>query len=148
MQRRFGLSKSKITAFEQCPKRLWLQTHRPELAEHDDGAEARFATGHEVGAIACQLAVGGVMIEAKPDLATAVARTRELLAAGHRAPIFEATFEHDGVLVRVDVLEPEGNGWRMAEVKSSTKPKDYHLGDLATQIWVARRAGVSMVLSA
>src|SRR5690242_20493609 len=30
----------------------------------------------------------------------------------------------------------------MAEVKSSTKAKDYHLGDLATQLWVARHAGV------
>ena len=40
--RRFGLSKSRITAFEQCPKKLWLATHRPELAEQDEGAEARF----------------------------------------------------------------------------------------------------------
>ena len=31
-QRRFGLSKSRINAFEQCPKRLWLMVHRPELA--------------------------------------------------------------------------------------------------------------------
>ena len=28
---RFGLSKSKIAAFEQCPKRLWLSVHRPDL---------------------------------------------------------------------------------------------------------------------
>ena len=28
--RRFGLSKSKITAFEQCPKKLWLATHQGE----------------------------------------------------------------------------------------------------------------------
>jgi len=33
--RQFGLSKSKITSFEQCPKRLWLQTHRADLAELD-----------------------------------------------------------------------------------------------------------------
>ena len=47
--RRFGLSKSKITAFEQCPKKLWLATHRPGLAEQDAGAEARFAIGNDVG---------------------------------------------------------------------------------------------------
>ena len=69
--RRFGLSKSKITMFEQCPKRLWLSVHRREMAEQDDGAEARFATGHEVGAIACALLQGGVMIKAEPDLAAA-----------------------------------------------------------------------------
>ncbi|MGZ3278033.1 MAG: DUF2779 domain-containing protein [Caulobacteraceae bacterium] len=144
MTRRFGLSKSKIAAFEQCPKRLWLQVHRPELAKPGTGAEARFATGHEVGAIACGLLPDGVMVEADPNLAAALATTQALLEGGHDRPIFEATLEHDGVLVRIDVLEPDGNGWRMAEVKSSTKPKDYHLGDLATQLWVAREAGVTI----
>lgn len=141
--RRFGLSKSKITAFEQCPKRLWLSVHRHELAEQDEGAEARFATGHEVGAIACALLPDGVMVEAEPNLSAALATTQALLDGGHDRPIFEATLQHDGVLVRVDVLEPDGCGrWRMAEVKSSTRSKDYHLGDLATQLWVARQAGV------
>jgi CRISPR/Cas system-associated exonuclease Cas4 (RecB family) len=141
--RRFGLSKSKITMFEQCPKRLWLSVHRPELAEQDEGAEARFATGHEVGAIACALLPDGVMVEAEPDLSAALATTRSLLDGGHDRSIFEATLQHDGVLVRIDVLEPDGaEGWRMVEVKSSTKAKDYHLGDLATQLWVARNSSV------
>lgn len=141
--RRFGLSKSKITMFEQCPKRLWLSVHRPELADQDEGAEMRFATGHEVGAVACALLPDGVMIEAKPDLAAALAATQALLDGDHDRPIFEATLQHDGVLVRIDVLEPDGSGgWRMAEVKSSTKAKDYHVGDLATQLWVASQAGV------
>lgn len=132
--RRFGLSKSRITAFEQCPRRLWLSIHNPDVAEFDEGAEARFATGHEVGAVACALYPEGVMVEAEPNLAAALARTVELIANDHPGPIFEATFEHDGVLVRVDLLfrEPDGR-WRMAEVKSSTSAKDYHLGDLATQ---------------
>lgn len=147
--RRYGLSKSKIMAFEQCPKRLWLSVHRRELAEHDDGAEVRFATGHEVGAIACALLPDGVMVEAAPDLAAALTTTRALLAADHDHPIFEATLEHDNVLVRIDVLEPDGaGGWRMAEVKSSTKAKDYHVGDLATQLWVAREAGVRVTSAA
>jgi len=147
--RRFGLSKSKITAFEQCPKRLWLSVHRRDLAEQDDGAEARFATGHEVGAVACALLPDGVMVEAEPDLAAALATTRALLDGGHDKPIFEATLEHEGVLVRIDVLEPDGaGGWHMAEVKSSTKAKDYHVGDLATQLWVARNAGVPVMSAA
>ncbi len=144
MARQFGLSKSRITAFEQCPKRLWLQVHRPELAVRDEGAEARFATGHEVGAIAYGLLPDGVMVEAEPDLTAALSATKALLAGGHDRPIFEATLEHDGVLVRIDILEPDGDGWRMAEVKSSTRAKDYHLGDLATQLWVAREAGVTV----
>jgi CRISPR/Cas system-associated exonuclease Cas4 (RecB family) len=143
--RRFGLSKSKITAFEQCPKKLWLATHRPELAQLDDGAEARFATGHEVGDEACRQCAGGVMVQAEPNLAAALETTRALIESGHDAPIFEATFEHEGVLVRCDVLEPDGvGGWRMAEVKSSGGPKPYHKGDLATQIWVVENAGAQV----
>lgn len=142
-KRRYGLSKSKIAAFEQCPKRLWLSVHRPEHAMHSAGAQTRFAAGHAVGAVACGLLPDGVMIEAEPDLSAAVTATRALIDSGHDKPIFEATIEHDGVLVRVDVLEPDGAGaWRMAEVKSSTGAKYYHLGDLATQIWVARNAGI------
>lgn len=142
--RRFGLSKSKITAFEQCPKRLWLATHRPELAEQDEGAEARFATGNDVGAIACALHPGGFMVDA-PNLTAALATTASLITGGHPGPIFESTFEHDGVLVRVDVLEKlDGGGWAAAEVKSSGSVKDYHRGDLATQVWVMREAGINL----
>ena len=141
---RFGLSKSKITAFEQCSRRLWQQVHAPGRAELDEGAEARFAAGHEVGALACALYPQGVMVEAEPNLSAAVAETLRLLEEGHPGPIFEATFEHDGVLVRVDILARNGNGWRMFEVKSSTGAKDYHRGDLATQVWVAREAGIEV----
>lgn len=140
-----GLSKSRITAFEQCPKRLWLQVHRRELAELDAGAEARFASGHDVGAIACALHPDGVMIEAEPDLAAALTTTAELMAQDSRQALFEATFAHEGVLVRVDVLEPCPDGrWHVAEVKSSTSRKDYHLGDLATQIWVMQQNEVAI----
>ena len=105
----------------------------------------RFAGGNEVGDIACALNPLGVMVEAEPDLTAALATTARLLAVGHAGPIFEATFQHEGVLVRVDVLErAEGNAWRAAEVKSSTGVKDYHRGDLATQIWVMRGAGLEM----
>ena len=73
------------------------------------------------------------MVEAEPDLHAAIVRTRELIDQGHSSAIFEATFSHDGVLVRVDIMEPDGKGkWRVAEVKSSTSVKDYHVGDLAT----------------
>ena len=138
-----GLSKSKLTTFEQCAKKLWLSVHRRDLVQIDPGSSLRFQIGHEVGAIACALHPGGVMVQAEPDLAAAVQITKALIEGGWPAAIFEATFVHDGVLVRVDILCPDGaGGWTIAEVKSSTGVKDYHLGDLATQVWVASGAGV------
>lgn len=140
-----GLSKSRVTAFEQCPKRLWLQVNKRELAVLDAGAEARFASGHDVGAAACALHPDGVMIEAEPDLAAAVDITADIIASGSRQVLFEATFVYDGVLVRVDILEPVSEGgWHVAEVKSSTSRKDCHLGDLATQIWVMQQNNVAV----
>lgn len=145
LRRRFGLSKSQITAFEQCPKRLWLAIHQPEVAEQEEGAEARFATGNAVGDIACALHRGGFMVETEPNFSAALATTATLIASGHPGPIFEAAFEHEGVLVRVDMLEQvEGGGWAAAEVKSSGSVKGYHRGDLATQIWVMREAGIDL----
>lgn len=141
----FGLSKSRITSFEQCPKKLWLSVHRREHAEVQAPSELRFKAGHQVGTIACELASGGIMIEAQPDLNAALKKTAELLAAGHRGPIFEATFSYDGVLIQADILEPVGeSGWRIVEVKSSTGVKDYHLGDLATQVWVIEHCGIEI----
>ena len=142
--RRHGLSKSRLTSFEQCPKRLWLSIHKRNESVVDAASEARFAEGHQVGDIACALCPGGVMVEAEPDLATALETTRALLDSGHRAPIFEATFERDGLLIRADVLEPVKGGWHMAEVKSSTGVKDYHKADLATQLWVMETQNVKI----
>jgi len=48
------LSKSKIISFRQCPKRLWLELHRPELRD-DSGSEIVFAIGNQVGDVARQI---------------------------------------------------------------------------------------------
>ena len=145
--RAFGLSKSRIAAFEQCPRRLWLQVHKPELADADKCSRHGFVAGHAVGELACQLVPGGVMVGMAPDMAAAIARTAELVAAGDRA-IYEATFVYDGVLVRVDIMVPEatldGAKWHVAEVKSSTGLKPPHVGDLATQLWVMENCGVRL----
>ena len=47
-----GLSKSRLLAYRQCPKRLWLQVHRPELQEVSGEAAMAFGHGHTVGAVA------------------------------------------------------------------------------------------------
>lgn len=144
MIRQPGLSKSKITLFEQCPKRLWLSVHRPELADERPDVQRGFAEGHRVGDLACSLLPGGVMISADGGMGRAVEQTASLISGGHDGPVFEATFAHECVLVRVDILEPVDDGWHIAEVKNTTGVKDYHIGDLATQLWVMKSAGIKV----
>ena len=142
-----GLSKSRISAFEQCPRRLWQQVHARERSDVDASTQMSFAAGHAVGDLACSQVEQGIMVEADPDLQAALAHTAELVAIADR-PIFEATFEHKGVLVRVDILVPEysaaGLAWHIHEVKSSGSAKSYHIGDLATQYWVIANCGVTI----
>lgn len=144
MSKRHGLSKSRITLFEQCPRRLWLSVHRPELAEVSANTRAAFAHGHQIGALACELLPHGIMVDDANGLGAALDQTATLLATGVDRPLFEATFVHEGVLIRADLMLPTGNGWHIAEVKNTTGVKDYHRGDLATQLWVMRGAGVKV----
>lgn len=144
------LSKSKILAFRQCPKRLWLEIHRRELQKDSADTEARFAVGHQVGEVARRLfdpKGTGRLIDVKTEgLEAAFARTRELLSSSQ--PVFEAGFTAAGAMAFADILLPlckKGrNVWRMIEVKSSTSIKDYHREDAAIQAYVARTAGVPL----
>jgi len=137
-----GLSKSRILLNLQCPKRLWLEVNHPELAVVDEGAGARMSAGNEVGEIARSLYPDGLLIE-PGSLAAALDETNAALAETPR-PLFEATFEAGGVLIRADLLIPEESGYRMAEVKSSTGVKDYHLADAAIQTWVCKKNGLPL----
>ena len=137
-----GLSKSRILEHRQCPRRLWLKVNRPELEEVSDGVMARFAVGNTVGDVARGLYPDGVPLE-HPDLALALRETARLMSEPPR-PLFEPTFQADGVLVRVDLLLPDGDRWRLAEVKSSTSVKPYHLTDAAVQAWVLRQCGIAL----
>ena len=148
MNRTIDLSQSRITLFEQCPKRLWRSVHRPDLAEETPGTRMAFADGYRVGDLACSLYPVGVMISAEHGLGQTVADTEALLGNGWDQPVFEATFAHGGVMVRVDLLLPDGDGWHVAGVKNTMGVKDYHLGDPATQIWVMRGAGVPVTTAA
>ena len=142
--RTFRLSKSRITAGLQCGKRLWLSIHRPELEVYSADTQRRFAAGHDVGGVARELYGPGVLIDGDGGLSRAVTETERLLAQPGDVTLFEATFRHRGVLVRTDVLERRDGRYRMVEVKSATRLKEYHLQDVAIQAWVTEGAGVPL----
>lgn len=137
----FRLSKSKIASFEHCPRRLWLQFHRRDAAHFDQDTLKRFQIGHIVGESARAAFRDGILVD--DDIETALIQTQDLLARVPPVPIFEATFQFEDVLIRADILEPDGAGaWRAIEVKASSRVKSHQISDLATQVWVMLGCGV------
>ena len=64
---------------------------------------------------------------------------------GDAPAIFEAAFEHQGVMCRVDVLVRAPNGeWDLVEVKSTGLANEVHVKDLAVQAWIVRGAEVKV----
>ena len=75
-------------------------------------------------------------------LRAAIDSTRALVAAGGREPIFEATFDHDGVSARIDVLDRSEPQPKLIEVKSSAHVKEHYLDDCAVQAWALAENGL------
>ncbi|BEG57242.1 DUF2779 domain-containing protein [Helicobacter sp. NHP21005] len=147
------LSKSKFIQGMRCPKMLWFAEHKPEVLEQANDAHGELDNemqeGKEVGQLARALFAGGVEVAYNTDIGQMVARTQELLKQGVKT-IYEATFEFQGVVVMVDILEIHSDGVVLNEVKSSTsvygdknktKPEKKYLWDLAVQYYVLKGCG-------
>ena len=131
------LSKTRYISGLQCHLRLWNDTFARGLAAEPDATlQAIFDTGTEVGELACERHPGGVLIaQDHRQVAEALEETQRIIQDESVPALFEAAFEHRGVLARADVIErlPEG-GWRLIEVKSATRAKDVFAQDLALQL--------------
>ena len=144
------LSKSKLISYRQCPKRLWLEIHNPELRQDSAASKSVFRTGHQVGDLARRIFDPdgtGTFVDLNADgYREAISKTSKHLFDGK--PIFEAGFSAGGAMAFSDVLLPtKKNGkttWKMIEVKASTSVKPYYEDDVAIQAFVARSSGVEL----
>lgn len=139
-----GLSKSRYLHGLQCPKYLWLETWHKELKnEFDETTEEILAQGHQVGALAQELFPGGVEIPYEGlSIEEQLQQTQKALKSSK--VIYEASFQHNGVFVKADILRKVRGGWELYEVKSSSKLKDTHSDDLAVQYHVITNAGIQI----
>jgi hypothetical protein len=145
MRAPIALSKTKLLSLGQCRRKLWLETYRPELVPEPSAEKtALLAGGAAVGAIARQLYGRGAghVVGFERGLRAAIDSTRLLVERGGREPIFEATFEHDGVSVRIDVLDRSEPLPKIVEVKSSVRVKDHYIDDCAIQAWALVQNGL------
>mgnify|MGYP000455484629 CR=1 FL=1 len=116
MPKKNSLSKSKLMAWRQCPRKLWLSVHNKDAAVVSPTTQARFARGNEVGGVARAQIPGGVYIDTKGDMDRALKETAAALRQKPRRSILEATFAHDDCRLHVDALIPEGRGYRLCGV--------------------------------
>lgn len=146
------LSKSKFLSGLQCHKRVYLEIHRPDLATPPDPSmQAILDMGTQIGLLARQRFPGGVLAAVGiRQREAALAQTMALLQDPKVPAIFEGAFEHEGVVVRVDILERVRDeagspfAWRLIEVKSSTRVKEVHLDDVAIQNYVLSGSGIPL----
>src|SRR3989442_7509632 len=140
------LSKSRFTSGLQCHKKLWWEVHEkdaPEL-QPEKVLQDLLDQGRQVGEAARARYPGGVLIDLPHNAgAERVAATQKALNEGAPA-VFEATFIADATFVAIDVLEKQGYGYRLTEVKSSSSQKDEHIPDVAVQARVAAACGVKI----
>ena len=138
MAQTVSLSKTKLLDYRQCPRKLWLNQYSPKLEDESAEAEARFQTGHVVGEAARQVYGhdGGHRISNTRGLRAAIGATAQLIEAGGSKPIFEATFDHQGLIVQIDILDRSADEARLIEVKSSASLKEHYADDCAIQAWV------------
>ena len=151
-----GLSKSRYTAFCQCPKNLWLKVYKPEEAAVDEALQARFKQGNKVGDLA--MGLFGEYKEAHAenpdgnlDLSLMVEQTRLWMKEGVKN-ICEASFIYEGGYCAVDILRKTNGGWSIYEVKSTSFPEfngqeaklEKYAPDIAYQKWVLTQCGVKV----
>ncbi len=138
------LSKSLFIKGLNCHKSLYLHKYHPELKDEVSPAlQARFDVGHEVGRKAQELFPGGIEIPYSADYAGQIEATEKAIRKGKKT-IYEASFGHDDVFVKVDILNKGKKGWNIYEVKSSTKIKDVYINDTALQYYVLKGAGIKL----
>lgn len=152
------LTKSDLQSLLQCPRKLWLEHHRPDLIPSDDpSAYRRAIDGNIVGAKAReQLGADFIWPPGDEDKARAAENARQLMAEAPDRPAAEAPFLRDGLYARADALVPEGGGYVLRETKASTfplkkdkvttaNPEDHHLDDVAIQAWVMETSNLKII---
>ena len=152
-----SLSKSRYTAFCQCPKNLWLKVYKPEEAKEDPALQAHFEQGNEVGDLAMGLFGPYKEVTVKNsdgslDLTAMCELTPQYMSQGVDN-ICEASFALDGHYCAVDILRRNGDGWDIYEVKSSSFSQandkltdlEKYAPDIAYQKWVLTQCDVKVI---
>jgi hypothetical protein len=141
MKEKGKLSKSRYMGYLQCPRLFYYSVNlKDQIPPFDEATLFRFKQGEMVGKAATDEFPGGVRVEPFP-LDAAVKNTQEALKNGAEY-VYEASFEHQGVHCKVDILHNLGKSvFDIYEVKSTKETSPEHIPDVAIQRWIIEGAG-------
>jgi hypothetical protein len=108
------LTKSTFLKGHQCHKYIYLDKYyKKEKDPLSEEQKKIFEGGHIVGAMAQKLFAGGLDVSLfSKSNDVLVQETKKLIEQGHTI-IYEATFEHNNVHVRADIILKEGDEWKI-----------------------------------
>jgi hypothetical protein len=143
---RHTLSKSTFIRGVQCLKSLYLYKKRYFLRDPLSAEQqAIFSRGTNVGVLARQMFPGGK--DATPPslslYSRAVTMTSDWITKKVEV-IYEAAFQHENVLVALDILVSTPEGWVGIEVKSSCSISETYILDAALQYYVITGSGLNL----
>lgn len=112
------LSKSRFKIALECPRKLVYSTDSryANTKNSDDLLKSLAEGGHQVGALAKLMHPGGIEITAD-TIDEQVLETERFLEQ-ENITLFEPTFRHGNLVVRVDVLIKKGHDIKLIEVKA------------------------------
>lgn len=140
------LSKSGFIRGVQCHKSLYLNRFHSNLRDPLSAEmKAKFTRGHTVGTLAQQLFPGGTDIRktAGMSVPAVIKHTAEAIQRGETV-IYEAGFEFEGIIIIMDILVQDEQGWHAYEVKSSVEIKEVYRLDAAFQYYIIEKSGLPL----
>ena len=144
-----GVTKTDYMRGMQCPKMLWLDSHKPQEKIIPPEILQKLDAGNEFGDKA--MGMFGEYVEMttyKPsgrlDYTAMLQKTQEHLALGTTV-LCEAAFSYYNNYCAVDILRKTDKGYELYEVKNSDGVKEQFVKDIGFQLWILKKCGVKVV---
>lgn len=144
-----GITKTDFMRGMQCPKMLWLDSHKPGEKIIPPETQLKLDAGNEFGDAA--MGMFGpyeemtVYLPGKkvPNKKAMIEKTRQHLALG-TAVICEAAFSYYNCYCAVDILRKTEQGYDFYEVKNSPEVKEQFVKDAGFQLYILHRCGLKI----
>jgi len=143
---KYSLSKSTYIKGLQCLKYLYLYKKHYNLQDKLTAQKlSTFRRGTEVGILAHKLFDNGIDVSPKSHFKYEDALKTTMLHIEKNTPVlYEASFKYDDILIFLDILVKEDDGWHAYEVKSSQEITETYLHDASLQYYVIHSSGLKL----